>query len=139
MFSWRARYPSSEVPTKPVPTEGPFRETLRVSLQTLQALSCAVMDKVAILYPFSRFCEIYVSLLSLEKHPTTAPNLFQSGVESGQFGGSGTFGGARFFVRRDFGRWLAFCSGSVRRDSGAGSLSVEAALGGTFCSPFAGT
>ena len=40
---------------------------------------------VAIFYPFSQFCEIYVSLLSLQKQPETAPNLFQRGVEYGKY------------------------------------------------------
>ena len=41
---------------------------------------------VAIFYPFSQFCEIDVSLLSLQKQPQTAPNLFQRGVEYGKYG-----------------------------------------------------
>ena len=40
---------------------------------------------VAIFYPFSQFCEIVVSLLSLQKQPNTAPNLFQRGVEYGKY------------------------------------------------------
>ena len=36
---------------------------------------------VAIFYPFSQFCEIGISSLSLQKQPKTAPNLFQRGVE----------------------------------------------------------
>ena len=35
---------------------------------------------VAIFYPFSQFCEIDISLLSLQKQPKTASNLFQRGV-----------------------------------------------------------
>jgi len=35
----------------------------------------------AIFYTFSQFCEIGVSLLSLQKQPKRAPNLFQRGVE----------------------------------------------------------
>ena len=34
---------------------------------------------VAIFYPFSQFCEINTSLLSLQTQPNTAPNLFQRG------------------------------------------------------------
>ena len=41
---------------------------------------------VAIFYPFSQFCEIDTSLLSLQKQPNTAPNLFQRGVEYGKSG-----------------------------------------------------
>ena len=41
---------------------------------------------VAIFYPFSQFCEINVSLLSLQNQPNTAPNLFQRGVEYGKYG-----------------------------------------------------
>ena len=40
---------------------------------------------VAIFYPFSQFCEIYVFLLSLQTQPNTAPNLFQRGVEYGKY------------------------------------------------------
>jgi len=39
----------------------------------------------AIFYPFSQFCEIGVSLLSQQKQPKTAPNLFQRGVEYGKY------------------------------------------------------
>ena len=41
---------------------------------------------VAIFNPFSQFCEIYISLLSLQTQPNTAPNLFQRGVEYGEYG-----------------------------------------------------
>ena len=40
---------------------------------------------LAIFYPFSQFCEINISLLSLQKQPNTAPNLFQRGVEYGEY------------------------------------------------------
>ena len=40
---------------------------------------------VAIFYPFSQFCEINISLLSLQTQPKTAPNLFQRGVEYGKY------------------------------------------------------
>ena len=40
---------------------------------------------VAIFYPFSQFCEINISLLSLQKQPNTAPSLFQRGVEYGKY------------------------------------------------------
>ena len=40
---------------------------------------------LAIFYPFSQFCEIDISLLSLQKQPNTAPNLFQRGVEYGEY------------------------------------------------------
>ena len=40
---------------------------------------------VAIFYPFSQFCEIDVSLLSLQTQPNTAPNLFLRGVEYGKY------------------------------------------------------
>ena len=42
-------------------------------------------DIVAIFYPFSQFCEINISLLSLQTQPNTAPNLFQRGVEYGKY------------------------------------------------------
>ena len=35
---------------------------------------------LAIFYPFGLFCEIVSSLLSLQKQPNAAPNLFQRGV-----------------------------------------------------------
>ena len=41
---------------------------------------------VAIFCPFSLFCEINISLLSLQTQPNTAPNLFQRGVEYGKYG-----------------------------------------------------
>ena len=40
---------------------------------------------VAIFYPFSQFCEINITLLSLKTQPNTAPNLFQRGVENGKY------------------------------------------------------
>ena len=40
---------------------------------------------VAICYPFSLFCEMNISLLSLQTQPNTAPNLFQRGVEYGKY------------------------------------------------------
>ena len=44
-----------------------------------------VLGIVAIFYPFSHFCEINISLPSLQKQPNTAPNLFQRGVEYGKY------------------------------------------------------
>ena len=40
---------------------------------------------LAIFFPFSQFCEVNVSLLSLQTQPDTAPNLFQRGVEYGKY------------------------------------------------------
>ena len=40
---------------------------------------------VAIFYPFSQFCEMNTSLLSLQKQPNAAPILFQRGVEYGKY------------------------------------------------------
>ena len=40
-------------------------------------------------YPFSQFCEMNISLLSLQTQPNTAPNLFQRGVEYGKYDGVG--------------------------------------------------
>ena len=40
---------------------------------------------VAIFYPFSQFFEIDSCLLSLQKQQSTAPNLFQRGVEYGKY------------------------------------------------------
>ena len=53
----------------------------------LARLSChsTVITIVAIFYPFSQFCEINISLLSLQTLPNTAPNLFQRGVEYGKY------------------------------------------------------
>ena len=42
---------------------------------------------VDIFCPFGQFCEINISLLSLQKQPNTAPNLFQRGVEYGKYAG----------------------------------------------------
>ena len=39
----------------------------------------------AIFCPFSQFCEIISYLLSLQKQPKTAPNLFQRGVDYGKY------------------------------------------------------
>ena len=48
-------------------------------------LSSCMCIIVAIFYPFSQFCEIGISLLSLQKQSNTAPNLFQRGVEYGKY------------------------------------------------------
>ena len=53
---------------------------------------------VAIFYPYSQFCEIDISLLSLQKQPETAPNLFQRGVEYATYADS-TPGALRNVVR----------------------------------------
>ena len=50
---------------------------------------------VAIFYPFSQFCEIDISLLSLQKQPNTAPNLFQRGVEYGKYASLSLAGSSR--------------------------------------------
>ena len=71
---------------------------------------------VAIFYPFSQFCEITMSLLSLQKQPNTAPNLFQRGVEYGKY----VLSGGVFFHRhrytqfpsQDSGQPLSTCEGS---------------------------
>ena len=49
---------------------------------------CLYMVIVAMLYPFSQFCEIDSFLLSLQKEPKTAANLFQRGIEYGKYRGS---------------------------------------------------
>ena len=46
-------------------------------------------DIVAIFYPFSQFCGINTSLLSLQKQPNTAQNIFQRRVEYGKYAGGG--------------------------------------------------
>ena len=46
---------------------------------------CASTRILAIFYSFSRFREINVSLLSLQNQPKTTPNLFQRGVEYGEY------------------------------------------------------
>ena len=51
-------------------------------------LNCTVSHTtliVAIFYPFSQFCEIIISLLSLQTQPNAAPNLVQRGVEYGKY------------------------------------------------------
>ena len=45
----------------------------------------AHINIIAIFYPFSQFCEINTSLPSLQQQPNTAPNLFQRGVEYGNY------------------------------------------------------
>ena len=45
----------------------------------------AITIIVAIFYPFGQFCEINISLPSLQKQPDAAPNLFQRGVEYGKY------------------------------------------------------
>ena len=40
---------------------------------------------VAIFCPFSKFCEMNISLLSLQTQPNAAPNLYQRGVEYGKY------------------------------------------------------
>ena len=55
---------------------------------------------VAIFYPFSQFCEINVSLLSLQKQPNTAPNLFQRGVEYGKYALAAVVGSLRLRDRQ---------------------------------------
>ena len=49
----------------------------------IHTATCIII--VAIFYPFSQFCEIDSSLLSLQTQPNTAPNLFQRGVEYGKY------------------------------------------------------
>ena len=44
-----------------------------------------IINIVAIFYPSIQFCKINISLLSLQKQPKTAPNLFQRGVEYGKY------------------------------------------------------
>ena len=53
--------------------------------QTRQTTMVRVNFILAIFYPFSQFCEIDIALLSLQKQPNTAPNLFQRGVEYGKY------------------------------------------------------
>ena len=52
------------------------------------ATNLAGGDIVAIFYPSSQFCEIIVSLLSLQTQPNRAPNPFQRRVEYGKYGGN---------------------------------------------------
>ena len=61
----------------------PFVLTLSGSCQECWVLIGSFI--VAIFYPFSQFCEINISLLSLQTQPNTAPNLFQRGVEYGKY------------------------------------------------------
>ena len=46
-------------------------------------------------YSTSQFCEIDVSLLSLQNQPKTAPNLFERGVEYGKYALRGLVGEGR--------------------------------------------
>ena len=45
----------------------------------------SALSIVAIFYPFGQFCELNISLLSLQTQLNTAPNLFQRGVEYGEY------------------------------------------------------
>ena len=47
-------------------------------------------SRFCLFYPFNQFCEIIFSLLSLQKQPNAAPNLFQRGVEYGKYVHSGS-------------------------------------------------
>jgi len=69
-------------------TDGGFTLLRLHGLFVFTAMTCMksiinVKNKyiVATFYPFSQFCEIGISSLSLQKQPKTAPNLFQRGVE----------------------------------------------------------
>ena len=64
------------------------RDAPRCDMAWNDVACCAeshALNIVAIFCPFSRFCEISISLLSLQKQPNTAPNLFQRGVEYGKY------------------------------------------------------
>ena len=56
-----------------------------LACDTAMALKEGIYVIVAIFYPFSQFCEVNISLLSLQTQPNTAPNLFQRGVEYGKY------------------------------------------------------
>ena len=64
-----------------------FRSGVRLAYRDLAVRQSLpdVMNIVAIFYPFSQFCEINITLLSLHTQPNTAPNLFQRGVEYGKY------------------------------------------------------
>ena len=70
--------PSQAVPPRPLPPRPPKAAPGAAPGQ----------DIVAIFYPFSQFCEINISLLSLQTQPNTAPNLFQRGAEYGKYAGA---------------------------------------------------
>ena len=54
-------------------------------MATMRILHLRMIFIVAIFYPFSQFCEIIISLPSLQTQPNAAPNLFQRGVEYGKY------------------------------------------------------
>ena len=64
---------------------GPGSRT-RPELRLVELLAAASGHIVAIFCPFSQFCEIGISLLSLQKQPKTALNLFQTEVDYGKYG-----------------------------------------------------
>ena len=59
--------------------------SFRAAREVCQAPTSGFHIIVAIFYPFSQFCEIDVSIPSLQNQPKTAPNLFQRGVEYGEY------------------------------------------------------
>ena len=67
----------------------PFQSHVQIDIQIVSGMFWSFhfceLCIVAIFYPFSQFCEIDISLLSLQKQPNTAPNLFQRGVEYGKY------------------------------------------------------
>ena len=67
---------------------GPVRlgSASSVRLLTPSRLNFCELGIVAIFYPFSQFCEINISPLSLQTQPNTAPDLFQTEVEYGEYG-----------------------------------------------------
>ena len=81
-------YARSKMPfeSSNIPGAGPIVQYCSWKLAVCAASSMSMTwdDIVAIF--FSQFCEIDISLLSLQTQPKTAPNLFQTGVEYGKYG-----------------------------------------------------
>ena len=67
------------------PTTSRTLRDRRATLEITFRRKARALSIVAIFCHFSQFCEIDMSLLSLQKQPNTTPNLFQRGVEYGKY------------------------------------------------------
>ena len=59
------------------------------TLEHVSAAPTPAQAVVATFYPFSQFCEIEISPLSLQTQPKASLNLFQRGVDYGKYGNDG--------------------------------------------------
>ena len=80
------------------PRENRFEPQEKLSGSFLVPPNSSSTHRVAIFYPFSQFCEITISLPSLQRQPTAAPDLFQRGVEYGMNDTDTLTGPSAYFV-----------------------------------------